>query len=79
MAKSRACTHQIADFSDSKKDIELKEDKKECLIEMIDVLDESEAADVLLSDKIMAEAFKMICSNLFRTFTNKSKQKLNNL
>lgn len=41
---------------------------------MIDVLDENEASDVLLSDKIMAEAFKMICSNLFRTFTNKSNQ-----
>jgi len=44
------------------------------LIEMIDVLDENEASDVLLSDKIVAEAFKMICSNLFRTFTNKSNQ-----
>ena len=41
---------------------------------MIDVLDENEASDVLLSDKIVAEAFKMICSNLFRTFTNKSNQ-----
>lgn len=46
---------------------------------MIDVLDESEAADVLLTDKIMADAFKMICSNLFRSFTNKSKQNLKNL
>ena len=41
---------------------------------MIDVLDENEASDVLLSDKIVAEAFKMIYSNLFRTFTNKSNQ-----
>jgi len=41
---------------------------------MIDVLDENEASDVLLNDKIVAEAFKMICSNLFRTFTNKSNQ-----
>ena len=41
---------------------------------MIDILDENEASDVLLSDKIVAEAFKMICSNLFRTFTNKSNQ-----
>ncbi len=41
---------------------------------MIDVLDENEASDVLLSHKIVAEAFKMICSNLFRTFTNKSNQ-----
>lgn len=41
---------------------------------MIDVLDENEASDVLLSDKIVAEAFKMICSNLFRTFTNKSNK-----
>lgn len=39
---------------------------------MIDVLDENEASDLFFSDKIMAETFKMICNNLFRTFTNKS-------
>jgi len=44
LAKLKAC-HKIADFSDTKKDVELKDAKKECLIEIIDVLDEPEAAD----------------------------------
>ena len=73
MAKARAAATQIADFSDPAKDLQLKDDKKECLIEMIDVLDESESVDTLLNDKTMVEAFKMISSNLFRTFANKSK------
>ena len=75
IAKCRACAVQIADFSDPKKDLELKDDKKECLIEMIDVLNEPEAADILLNDKILTEAFKMISANLFRTFANKSNYK----
>ena len=74
IAKCRACTAQIADFSETKKDAELKDDKKECLIELIDVLNEPEAAEVLLNDKILTEAFKMISANLFRTFANKSKR-----
>ena len=74
VAKCRACAAQMADFSDAKKDVELKDDKKECLIEMIDVLSEPEAADTLLNDKILTEAFKMISANLFRTFSNKSKR-----
>jgi hypothetical protein len=39
---------------------------------MIDVFNEPEAADTLLNDKILTEAFKMISANLFRTFANKS-------
>ena len=39
LAKLRAC-HTIADFSEAKKDADLKEDKKDCLIEVIDLLDE---------------------------------------
>ena len=39
LAKLKAC-HTIADFSDSKKDLELKDNKKETLIEIIDLLDE---------------------------------------
>ena len=68
----KAC-HQIANFSDSKKDTELKEQKRECLIELIDVLDEPEAVDTLFNDKILLQSVKMIEANLFRTFTNKSK------
>ena len=72
LAKLKAC-HTCADFSDSKKDIELKENKKETLIEIIDLLDESEAADYLINEKVLAAAFQMISVNLFRTFANKSK------
>ena len=39
LAKLKAC-HTIADFTDSKKDLELKDNKKETLIEIIDLLDE---------------------------------------
>ena len=39
LAKLKAC-HQIADFSDAKNDLELKDNKKETLIEIIDLLDE---------------------------------------
>ena len=73
MAKLRACNTHIADFTDPKKDIDLKEDKKECLIELIDVLDEAESADMISNEKIIQEAFTMIATNLFRTFPNKSK------
>jgi hypothetical protein len=72
LAKLKACSQHIADFSDPKKDAELKDDKKECLIELIDVLDEAEG-DLLLSDKIVEESFNTIAVNLFRTFANKSK------
>jgi len=72
MAKLRACM-DIADFTEAKKDVELKESKKECLIELIDVLEESEAHDTLINDKVLTEVFRMIQANLFRTFTNKGK------
>lgn len=64
---------EIADFTEAKKDTELKEAKKECLIELIDVLEESEAPDTLINEKTLTEAFRMIQVNLFRTFTNKGK------
>jgi hypothetical protein len=72
MAKLRACM-DIADFTEAKKDVELKESKKECLIELIDVLEESEAPDTLINEKVLTEVFRMIQANLFRTFTNKGK------
>ena len=46
----------IADFSDSKKDQELKESKKECLIEIIDLLDEQEAPDYVVNEKTLEAA-----------------------
>lgn len=52
LAKLKVCRSQMADFTDSKKHADLKDDKKECLIELIDVLDENDAADCLHTDKI---------------------------
>ena len=59
MAKLRACM-EIADFTEAKKDTELKEAKKECLIELIDVLEENEAPDTVINEKVLIEAFRMI-------------------
>jgi serine/threonine-protein phosphatase 2A regulatory subunit B' len=73
LAKLRACKMHMADFTDLKKDIDMKDEKKECLIELIDVLDENEATDLISNDKLIQEAFSTIGANLFRTFGNKSK------
>ena len=52
----------------------MKEDKKECLLELIDAIDESsEAPEYLFQERVIAEAFLCIRSNLFRAFANKSK------
>jgi hypothetical protein len=40
VAKIRAC-YKAADFSDSKKDLEYKEWKKETMIDLIDMLEDS--------------------------------------
>ena len=40
IAKLRAC-HKLADFSDSKKDTEFKERKKETMIDLIDILEDT--------------------------------------
>ena len=72
LAKLRAC-HKIADFSDAKKDVDLKEAKKECLVEIIDVLDEPEAADYIIKERVLEATMQMVSANLFRTFANKSK------
>ena len=48
----RAC-HRIADFSDAKKDTELKEQKRECLIELIDLLDLPEAPDYVIKERVL--------------------------
>ena len=50
----------MADFSDAKKDMEFKDAKKECLIELIDVLEESDAPETVINEKVLTEAFKMI-------------------
>ena len=72
LAKLKAC-HKIADFSDPKKDVELKDAKKECLIEIIDVLDEAEAPEQVVKERVLEAAMQMISANLFRTFANKSR------
>jgi hypothetical protein len=43
VAKLRAC-YRAADFSDTKKDTEYKEQKKETMIDLIDILDDTNIA-----------------------------------
>jgi serine/threonine-protein phosphatase 2A regulatory subunit B' len=72
IAKLRAC-YKLADFSDSKKDTEFKEQKKECMIDLIDTLDDPNLApQYLFNEQILKEAIKLVESNIFRTFSNKS-------
>ena len=73
MAKLKACRDHIADFSDAKQDVELKDVKKECLIELIDLLDSQDAPEYIMNEQILSESMKTIGANLFRTFANKSK------
>ena len=73
MAKLKACRDHIADFSDPKKDVDLKELKKDCMIECIDLLDHSDAPDYIMNEQVLKESMKTISANLFRTFANKSK------
>jgi hypothetical protein len=74
--KLRFCW-KIANFqADSKKNpemIEFKEQKRNVLIELIDVLEDNEAVDILLNQEILAESMIMISKNVYRTFANKSK------
>jgi hypothetical protein len=43
VVKLKACSRQ-ADFSDSKKDTEYKDQKKEAMIDLIDILDDAQNA-----------------------------------
>jgi Protein phosphatase 2A regulatory B subunit (B56 family) len=43
VSKLRAC-YKLADFSDSKKDTEFKDQKKEAMIDLIDILDDANLA-----------------------------------
>lgn len=63
----------MADFTDSKKEQDFKDFKKDTLIEIIDILEDPGAISVLINEQILKEAIKMIEVNVFRTFTNKSK------
>ena len=47
--------------------------KRETLIELIDVLDEQYADELLHVESILAASIKMIDHNIFRAFSNKSK------
>ena len=74
LAKLKAL-YEIADFSDPKKDIDFKENKKECLIDVIGFIDDNEAVDTVINEKVLTKVIKMISANLFRTFLNKGKIK----
>lgn len=45
------------------------------MIELIDVLDDSDAIDYLLNEEILKESMVMITKNVYRTFTNKNNKK----
>lgn len=53
--------------------MEYRDKKKEVLIELIDILDDNNAYDHLLTKEILNESILMIERNIFRTFSNKSK------
>ena len=55
LAKLLAC-HKIADFSEADKDTELKDAKKECLIEIIDILDGAEAGEYVINERVLEAA-----------------------
>lgn len=71
VAKLHAC-YKAADFTDNKKDTEFKDQKKDTLIDLIDVLDDPVSNQYLFNEPILKEAVRMIEVNIFRTFTNKS-------
>ena len=73
MAKLKACRDHVADFTEIKNDVELKDIKKECLIELIDLLDSQDAPEYIVNEQILSESMKTIAANLYRTFANKSK------
>lgn len=68
LAKLKSCTERMADFLDPKKDIELKESKKNCVVEMIDILDDSHSYETLHTEIVLTEAVRMVAANIFRTF-----------
>ena len=76
--KLRFCW-QIANFqADAKKNpdqIEFRDKKREVLIELIDVLDDQDATHTLLTEEILEASMQMIGRNVYRTFTNKSAKK----
>jgi len=43
------------------------------MIDLIDILDDNNAYDYLLTEEILQESMQMIEKNIFRTFANKSK------
>ena len=56
--------------------MEYRDKKKEVLIELIDILDDNNAYDHLLTKEILNESILMIERNIFRTFSNKSKSSM---
>lgn len=70
----RAANFQ-ADSKKEPKEVEFKEKKREVLIELIDILDESPADELLHTEEILAASIEMIERNIFRTFANKNNKK----
>jgi serine/threonine-protein phosphatase 2A regulatory subunit B' len=60
-----------ANFLEPKKDTGVREQKQECLIELIDFVQQQDAD--FLNEKILAACIHMVGANIFRTFANKSK------
>ena len=57
-----------ADPKKNPEQAEFKEQKREILIELIDILDDHSAVDHLLNVEILADSMEMIEKNIFRTF-----------
>lgn len=55
--------------------MQYREQKREVLIELIDILDESEAYDTLHIEPILQASMEMVENNIFRTFANKNAKK----
>ena len=54
---------------------EFRDKKRETLIEMIDVLDESDAQKYLLNEETLSHSMEMVDKNIYRTFANKNNKK----
>ena len=56
-------------------EVNFRDQKRETLIELVDVLDESEAYDTLHTEPVLQASMEMIEANIFRTFANKKAKK----
>lgn len=59
--------------------MEFRDQKRNTLIDLIDILDDNQASDYLLNEVTLAESMQMVSKNVYRTFSNKSKYLSNEL